>query len=144
MICPSTLDATAGIWPRGLCPTDSSQLISPRWREGEMSALGKCPIIKWPHYRTASFEGVQMWSDRWDWVMFNLSLSWNVVHRTDGVMRTMSIEKLMKTLPIIQNQLDALLDFEVCKIRLFVNKPITVNCFPLTPFLSEFFNVTFI
>lgn len=28
-------------------------------------------------------------------------------------MRTMSIEKLMKTLPIIQNQLDALLDFEV-------------------------------
>lgn len=36
-----------------------------------------------------------------------------VLHRTDGVMRTMSIEKLMKTLPIIQNQLDALLDFEV-------------------------------
>ncbi|KTF88637.1 hypothetical protein cypCar_00043198 [Cyprinus carpio] len=31
---------------------------------------------------------------------------------TDGVMRSMSIEKLMKTLPIIQNQLDALLDFE--------------------------------
>uniref|UniRef100_A0A8B9H8M7 Phosphatidylinositol-binding clathrin assembly protein n=1 Tax=Astyanax mexicanus TaxID=7994 RepID=A0A8B9H8M7_ASTMX len=30
----------------------------------------------------------------------------------DGVMRTMSTEKLMKTLPIIQNQLDALLDFE--------------------------------
>lgn len=36
-----------------------------------------------------------------------------VLRRTDGVMRTMSIEKLMKTLPIIQNQLDALLDFEV-------------------------------
>ncbi|XP_056586691.1 phosphatidylinositol-binding clathrin assembly protein-like isoform X3 [Triplophysa dalaica] len=31
---------------------------------------------------------------------------------SDGVMRTMSIDKLMKTLPIIQNQLDALLDFE--------------------------------
>ncbi|XP_035289270.1 phosphatidylinositol-binding clathrin assembly protein-like isoform X7 [Anguilla anguilla] len=30
----------------------------------------------------------------------------------DGVMRTMSTEKLIKTLPIIQNQLDALLDFE--------------------------------
>ncbi|XP_047661474.1 phosphatidylinositol-binding clathrin assembly protein-like isoform X7 [Tachysurus fulvidraco] len=30
----------------------------------------------------------------------------------DGVMRTMSTEKLMKTLPIIQTQLDALLDFE--------------------------------
>ncbi|XP_033906571.1 phosphatidylinositol-binding clathrin assembly protein-like isoform X2 [Acipenser ruthenus] len=30
----------------------------------------------------------------------------------DGVMRTMNAEKLIKTLPIIQNQLDALLDFE--------------------------------
>ncbi|XP_019962368.2 phosphatidylinositol-binding clathrin assembly protein isoform X10 [Paralichthys olivaceus] len=30
----------------------------------------------------------------------------------DGVMRTMSTEKLIKTLPIIQNQLDALLDFQ--------------------------------
>ncbi|NWX35580.1 PICAL protein, partial [Notiomystis cincta] len=30
----------------------------------------------------------------------------------DGVMRTMNPEKLLKTLPIIQNQLDALLDFD--------------------------------
>ncbi|XP_034020186.1 phosphatidylinositol-binding clathrin assembly protein isoform X3 [Thalassophryne amazonica] len=30
----------------------------------------------------------------------------------DGVMRTMTTEKLIKTLPIIQNQLDALLDFQ--------------------------------
>ncbi|XP_069468745.1 phosphatidylinositol-binding clathrin assembly protein-like isoform X6 [Ambystoma mexicanum] len=30
----------------------------------------------------------------------------------DGVMRTMNTEKLLKTLPIIQNQLDALLDFD--------------------------------
>uniref|UniRef100_A0A674BV04 Phosphatidylinositol-binding clathrin assembly protein n=1 Tax=Salmo trutta TaxID=8032 RepID=A0A674BV04_SALTR len=30
----------------------------------------------------------------------------------DGVMRTMTVEKLIKTLPIIQNQLDALLDFQ--------------------------------
>ncbi|KAG8448020.1 hypothetical protein GDO86_015210 [Hymenochirus boettgeri] len=30
----------------------------------------------------------------------------------DGVMRTMVTEKLLKTLPIIQNQLDALLDFD--------------------------------
>ncbi|XP_016316467.1 phosphatidylinositol-binding clathrin assembly protein-like isoform X1 [Sinocyclocheilus anshuiensis] len=30
----------------------------------------------------------------------------------DGVMRTMNTEKLVKTLPIIQNQLDALLDFQ--------------------------------
>uniref|UniRef100_A0A4W6F0N7 Phosphatidylinositol-binding clathrin assembly protein n=1 Tax=Lates calcarifer TaxID=8187 RepID=A0A4W6F0N7_LATCA len=30
----------------------------------------------------------------------------------DGVMRTMNTEKLIKTLPVIQNQLDALLDFQ--------------------------------
>uniref|UniRef100_A0AAY4CXY3 ENTH domain-containing protein n=1 Tax=Denticeps clupeoides TaxID=299321 RepID=A0AAY4CXY3_9TELE len=33
--------------------------------------------------------------------------------KSDGVMRTMSVEKLLKTLPIVQSQLDALLDFEV-------------------------------
>lgn len=33
--------------------------------------------------------------------------------RADGVMRTMNTEKLIKTLPVIQNQLDALLDFQV-------------------------------
>uniref|UniRef100_A0AAY4D609 Phosphatidylinositol-binding clathrin assembly protein n=1 Tax=Denticeps clupeoides TaxID=299321 RepID=A0AAY4D609_9TELE len=32
---------------------------------------------------------------------------------TDGVMRTMNTEKLLKTIPIIQNQMDALLDFNV-------------------------------
>lgn len=31
-------------------------------------------------------------------------------------MRTMSTEKLIKTLPIIQNQLDALLDFQVLSV----------------------------
>ncbi|XP_077445685.1 phosphatidylinositol-binding clathrin assembly protein isoform X2 [Stigmatopora argus] len=31
---------------------------------------------------------------------------------TDGVMRTMNAEKLIKTLPIVQEQLDALLDFQ--------------------------------
>lgn len=37
-----------------------------------------------------------------------------VLHnRADGVMRTMSTEKLLKTVPIIQNQMDALLDFNV-------------------------------
>lgn len=34
-------------------------------------------------------------------------------HRVDGVMRTMNTEKLLKTIPIIQNQMDALLDFNV-------------------------------
>ncbi|XP_056140150.1 phosphatidylinositol binding clathrin assembly protein a isoform X4 [Lampris incognitus] len=32
---------------------------------------------------------------------------------SDGVMRTMSTEKLLKTIPIIQNQMDVLLDFNV-------------------------------
>ncbi|KAF7218616.1 transcript variant X3, partial [Nothobranchius furzeri] len=35
------------------------------------------------------------------------------VHSVDGVMRTMNTEKLLKTIPIIQNQMDALLDFNV-------------------------------
>lgn len=40
--------------------------------------------------------------------------------RIDGVMRTMNTEKLIKTLPIIQNQLDALLDFQVLSTCVFV------------------------
>lgn len=36
-----------------------------------------------------------------------------IYSRADGVMRTMNTEKLIKTLPHIQNQLDALLDFQV-------------------------------
>ena len=36
-----------------------------------------------------------------------------VLFRAEGVMRTMNTEKLIKTLPVIQNQLDALLDFQV-------------------------------
>ncbi|NXF73032.1 PICAL protein, partial [Sclerurus mexicanus] len=35
----------------------------------------------------------------------------------DGVMRTMNPEKLLKTLPIIQNQLDALLDFDASTLH---------------------------
>lgn len=42
---------------------------------------------------------------------------WNIVYlftpRADGVMRTMNTEKLLKTLPIVQNQMDSLLDFNV-------------------------------
>lgn len=40
-------------------------------------------------------------------------LSLFVDNRADGVMRTMNTEKLLKTVPIIQNQMDALLDFNV-------------------------------
>uniref|UniRef100_A0A4W5N2S7 Phosphatidylinositol-binding clathrin assembly protein n=1 Tax=Hucho hucho TaxID=62062 RepID=A0A4W5N2S7_9TELE len=42
-------------------------------------------------------------------------LKWRCVSladRVDGMMRTMTVDKLIKTLPIIQNQLDALLDFQ--------------------------------
>ncbi|XP_035288595.1 phosphatidylinositol binding clathrin assembly protein a isoform X14 [Anguilla anguilla] len=35
----------------------------------------------------------------------------------DGVMRTMNTEKLLKTIPIIQNQMDALLDFNVPQVN---------------------------
>lgn len=44
----------------------------------------------------------------------------------DGVMRTMNTEKLIKTLPIIQNQLDALLDFQVCVCVSVCNIPVCV------------------
>uniref|UniRef100_A0AAZ3PE92 Phosphatidylinositol-binding clathrin assembly protein n=1 Tax=Oncorhynchus tshawytscha TaxID=74940 RepID=A0AAZ3PE92_ONCTS len=36
----------------------------------------------------------------------------SLADRVDGMMRTMTVDKLIKTLPIIQNQLDALLDFQ--------------------------------
>lgn len=39
-----------------------------------------------------------------------LSLSFN---RSDGVMRTMNTEKLLKTISVIQTQMDVLLDFNV-------------------------------
>lgn len=37
--------------------------------------------------------------------------------RAEGVMRTMSVEKLLKGMPTLQSQIDALLDFEVSDIR---------------------------
>lgn len=33
--------------------------------------------------------------------------------RAEGAMRTMTVEKLLKGMPILQSQIDALLDFEV-------------------------------
>lgn len=49
------------------------------------------------------------------------------VWRIDGVMRTMNTEKLLKTLPIIQNQLDALLDFDVSsRIVFYCYNPLLV------------------
>lgn len=37
--------------------------------------------------------------------------------RAEGVMRTMSVEKLLKGMPTLQSQIDALLDFEVSDTR---------------------------
>lgn len=45
--------------------------------------------------------------------------------RIDGVMRTMNPEKLLKTLPIIQNQLDALLDFDVSTLNLMLSNALS-------------------
>lgn len=39
---------------------------------------------------------------------------WSVFCRADGVMRTMAPEKLLKSMPILQGQIDALLEFDVC------------------------------
>lgn len=46
-------------------------------------------------------------------VMVTDSLPASPFCRSDGVMRTMNTEKLLKTVPIIQNQMDVLLDFNV-------------------------------
>lgn len=43
------------------------------------------------------------------------------ITRAEGVMRTMNTEKLIKTLPIIQTQLDALLDFQVNMLLVLVS-----------------------
>lgn len=49
--------------------------------------------------------------------MLDCVMIWNIMYlftsRADGVMRTMNTEKLLKTLPIVQNQMDSLLDFNV-------------------------------
>ncbi len=37
--------------------------------------------------------------------------------RTEGVMRTMTVEKLLKGMPTLQSQIDALLDFDVSDTR---------------------------
>lgn len=53
-------------------------------------------------------------------------------HRSDGVMRTMNTEKLLKTIPIIQNQMDVLLDFNVSSSVLAELVNICINnCDPL-------------
>lgn len=69
--------------------------------------------------------------------------------RADGVMRTMNTEKLIKTLPVIQNQLDALLDFQVdmtqqhqrrreadCSCDWIMFPPLTLPSSPVCPLSS--------
>ena len=49
-------------------------------------------------------------------VLLKLLISTDVMkffYRTDGVMRTMDTEQLLNTLPVIQIQFDALLNFNV-------------------------------
>lgn len=57
--------------------------------------------------------------------------------RPDGVMRTMGTDKLLKTLPVIQNQLDVLLDFDVrilfFKIHWNLSLVFTLPQFPPVP-----------
>lgn len=56
---------------------------------------------------------------------FSLVFSHN---RADGVMRTMSTEKLLKTVPIIQNQMDALLDFNVSFSSMYISSILSSCC----------------
>lgn len=55
--------------------------------------------------------------------MLDCVMIWNIMYlftsRADGVMRTMNTEKLLKTLPIVQNQMDSLLDFNVSWFGVF-------------------------
>ncbi|XP_034462219.1 phosphatidylinositol binding clathrin assembly protein a isoform X10 [Hippoglossus hippoglossus] len=52
---------------------------------------------------------------------------------SDGLMRTMNTEKLLKTIPIIQNQMDVLLDFNVTSEELKTTPPVfQVNANELT------------
>ncbi|XP_053297009.1 phosphatidylinositol binding clathrin assembly protein a isoform X8 [Pleuronectes platessa] len=52
---------------------------------------------------------------------------------SDGLMRTMNTEKLLKTIPIIQNQMDVLLDFNVTSEELKTSPPVfQVNANELT------------
>nr|XP_019941446.1 PREDICTED: phosphatidylinositol-binding clathrin assembly protein-like isoform X14 [Paralichthys olivaceus] len=52
---------------------------------------------------------------------------------SDGLMRTMNTEKLLKTIPIIQNQMDVLLDFNVISEELKTTPPVfQVNANELT------------
>lgn len=46
-----------------------------------------------------------------------LTSSVSVCVRAEGAMRTMSVEKLLKGMPILQSQIDALLDFDVSDTR---------------------------
>lgn len=47
----------------------------------------------------------------------NLTISISFCLRAEGVMRTMSVEKLLKGMPTLQSQIDALLEFDVSDTR---------------------------
>ena len=81
-------------------------------------------------YRTVAFDFCKVkrgWVFLWvvlNFVFGNLSYS-----KDDGVLRTMSSEKLLKTLPTLQSQLDALLEFD-CTANDLTNGVISM-CFML-------------
>lgn len=64
-------------------------------------------------------------------------------YRADGVMRTMAPEKLLKSMPILQGQIDALLEFDVCisskSVSCIINIvfPLKVSCMQIQRFLGR-------
>lgn len=60
------------------------------------------------------FQQIEIFSSIFSCFIF---LSTFLCVRAEGAMRTMSVEKLLKGMPTLQSQIDALLDFDVSDAR---------------------------
>ena len=94
MICPPSSAVMPNTSMRRLYPTELWPLISAKWSEGKcywfffssLVLVNRCLMFIMP--------------------------SCHSYRKEDGTLRTMPSEKLLKTLPILQSQLDALLEFD--------------------------------
>lgn len=102
-------------WPNKNWCFCALQLLQLYWLDSVFKHQNACFV--WP-YEFKCFHWPVLFSTFW----FSLTVAFKIhskdfllfcTNRADGVMRTMSTEKLLKTVPIIQNQMDALLDFNV-------------------------------
>ena len=101
-------------------------------------------------YRNTAFDFCKVKRGWVMWIVFNTSLwkfhimlglyyweifSYHHFRKDGGTLRQMNAEKLLKTLPQLQNQLDALVDFEV---KIHFNKIQIITL--ITKFCVEFIN----